>query len=104
MIVTGKHDFCVDASAVLSAYGLRDCGDLDFLHLNNLGYLAPSISCHNKEIRFYTVPKNDVIYDPRLHFYCHGVKFASLGIIREMKKNRDEHKDRIDVKLIEGVI
>ncbi|MHA1941903.1 MAG: glycosyltransferase family 2 protein, partial [Candidatus Hodarchaeales archaeon] len=41
-----KHDFCIDASAVLSAYGLRDCRDLDFLHLKDIGDLTRDISCH----------------------------------------------------------
>ena len=34
-----KEDFCIDSSAVLSAYGLRDCRDLDFLHLRDVGDL-----------------------------------------------------------------
>ena len=97
------HDFCVDSSAVLSAYGLRDCRDLDFLHLNNLESLDVDIDCHNSWAHHYRVSKNEIIYNPRMHFYSHGVKFASLDTVREMKKFRNEIKDRVDVQLMEGL-
>tara|TARA_B100001093_G_scaffold214239_1_gene205539 strand:+ start:11875 stop:13866 length:1992 start_codon:yes stop_codon:yes gene_type:complete len=99
-----KHDFCVDASAVLSAYGLRDCRDLDFLHLHNIGNLTNDISCHNMESHHYDVNKNDIICDPKMHFYCYGIKMASIEIIKNMKISRDEQKDRVDVKLIGGLL
>ena len=98
-----KYDFCVDASAVLSAYGLRDCRDLDFLHLHNIGNLTNDISCHNIESHHYDVNKNDIIYDPKMHFYCYGIKMASIEIIKNMKISRDEQKDRVDVRLIGGL-
>jgi len=95
-----KEDFCVDSSAVLSAYGLRDCRDLDFLHLRDVEDLAPMIECHNAESRHYRLPKNDIIFNPRNHFYRHGLKFASLEVVRKMKEYRDEEKDRRDISLI----
>lgn len=98
-----KYDFCVDASAVLSAYGLRDCRDLDFLHLYNIGNLTNDISCHNMESHHYDIDKNDIIYDPKMHFYVHGIKMANIEVIKNMKISRDEQKDRVDVKLIGGL-
>lgn len=100
---TDRHDFCVDSSAVLSAYGLRDCRDLDFLHLNNIHSLAPQIDCHNDCSHHYVKPKNKIIYNPRLHFYVYGLKFASIEVVKEMKMNRNEEKDKVDVKLMEGL-
>jgi hypothetical protein len=94
------EDFCIDSSAVLSAYGLRDCRDLDFLHLKNIGNLNNEIECHNDWSHFYTTVKNEIIYNPINHFYFHGIKFASLEIIKNMKKRRNEEKDRKDVYLI----
>jgi glycosyltransferase involved in cell wall biosynthesis len=99
-----RHDFCIDSSAVLSAFGLRDCRDLDFLHLDNILPIDKDIECHNFESHHYRSDKNDIIYDPSLHFYLHGVKFANLQVVRDMKKYRNEEKDRVDVALIEGAI
>ena len=98
-----KEDFCIDSSAVLSAYGLRDCRDLDFLHLKNLRGIARAIDCHNLESHHYRVDKDEIIYNPALHFYLHGVKFASLDVVKEMKRFRNEKKDQVDVKLIQEI-
>lgn len=98
-----KHDFCIDSSAVLSAYGLRDCRDLDFLHLRDLPSISADIECHNHESHYYRVNKNDIIYDPRLHFYMYGIKFADLKVVRDMKLFRNEEKDKRDVKSINMV-
>jgi len=95
-----KHDFCVDSSAVLSCYGLRDCRDLDFLHLKNITPVSHNIDCHNKEAIYYQEKKDDIVYNPKFHFYSFGIKFASLGVIRSMKMKRNEKKDRVDVDLI----
>ena len=97
------HDFCVDSSATLSAYGLRDCRDLDFLHLFDMPSLSHQIDCHNDWAHHYRSPKNEIIYNPDLHFYFHGVKFASLDVVLAMKQFRDEEKDRRDVQLMENL-
>ena len=98
-----NEDFCIDSSAVLSAYGLRDCRDLDFLHFKNLGAISRDIDCHNLESHHYKVAKDEIIYNPALHFYLHGVKFASLEVVREMKKFRNEKKDQVDIRLIASI-
>ena len=79
---------------------MRDCRDLDFLHLKNVSGISRDIECHNLESHHYRVDKNEIIYNPALHFYLHGVKFASLEVVKEMKKFRNEEKDRKDVILI----
>tara|TARA_R100001129_G_scaffold94492_2_gene64335 strand:- start:1614 stop:3608 length:1995 start_codon:yes stop_codon:yes gene_type:complete len=99
-----EEDFCVDSSAVLSAYGLRDCRDMDFLHLRDVSPLDRMIDCHNPEAHHYRVDKNEIIYNPKMHFYLHGVKFASLQTVKEMKEFRDEEKDRVDVKLMDKLL
>tara|TARA_Y100000593_G_scaffold83418_1_gene157148 strand:+ start:1260 stop:3245 length:1986 start_codon:yes stop_codon:yes gene_type:complete len=99
-----KEDFCIDSSAVLSAYGLRDCRDLDFLHLHDIPDLYEMIECHNKESHHYCIPKDEIIYNPKNHFYMHGVKFASLDVIRGMKESRSEEKDRIDLQYIGKIL
>ena len=104
----GNHDqddFCVDASAVLSAYGLRDCRDLDFLYAGeDINTGLTEINCHNEELKYYRHHKDDIIFNPNNHFYYNGFKFASPEVIRQMKKNRSEPKDLVDVQLLSGVM
>ena len=97
-----KEDFCVDSSAVLSAFGLRDCRDLDFLyHGNFINTGMEDVSCHNEEMKYYQDKKSDIIFNPENHFYYKGLKFASLDVIRRMKVFRNEEKDKKDVSLID---
>ena len=105
MLIIGKikDDFCVDSSAVLSAYGLRDCRDIDFLHKENIGYLSADISCHNEEEKHYSDTRGETIHNPSKHFYLFGVKFAGIEVVKQMKINRGEDKDKVDVKLIGNI-
>lgn len=97
-------NFCIDSSAVLSAYGLRDCRDLDFLysgqHIDSEIY---KIDCHNEELKYYLHDKDDIIFNPQNHFYHVGLKFANLDVIKKMKQNRSESKDLIDIELINRI-
>jgi len=99
----GPDDYCIDASAVLSAYGLRDCRDLDFLHLKNVPSIDKNIDCHNVEAIHYNISKDEIIYNPRNHFYLFGIKFASIEVIKNMKIKRNEAKDIMDVKLLGAI-
>lgn len=98
---------CIDGSAILSAYGLRDCRDLDVLHHGyDTGIINISnvlIGSHNSEIHYHCTGKDDIIFNPENHFYYRGVKFGSLDILRKMKLKRVEPKDITDVNLIEKV-
>lgn len=97
--------FCIDGSAVLAAYGLRDARDLDFLHFGHDGITPdhPKIGSHNSEVHHHVTTRDDIIFNPENHFFYQGVKFASLEIIRRMKLKRGEEKDRQDVALIESL-
>ena len=97
---------CIDGSAVLSAYGIRDCNDLDILHhgyeheMQSISYKL--IGSHNDEIHYHPVSKDEVIFNPQYHFYFKGLKFTSLDTIKEMKQKRNEVKDRNDVASIKA--
>jgi len=107
------RDFCIDGSAVLSAYGLRECKDLDFLYgglFIQTGIEA--LDCHNfhhqkvREQMDLAYAKDDIVYDARNYFYYKGLKFCSLDILEMIKKERLEgglrqEKDDIDCGLIE---
>jgi len=98
-------DFCVGGSGTLSAYGLRDCRDIDFLHREkHFGANSSIISCHNKEIHNYNHKKDEIIFNPDNHFYHMTLKFASLDVIKQLKEKRAEPKDIKDVQLLSGVL
>lgn len=100
--------FCVDSSAVMSAYGMRDCADLDFLHhgfdriARNTG--NSMVSSHNSSLGHHTIGLDEIIFNPDNYFYYKGLKFASIQVIKNMKNKRHEVKDINDIKLIQANI
>lgn len=97
-----KEHFCIDGSSILSIYGLRDVNDLDFLSRSFIDSPNNKINCHNKDLE-YEKEIDDLIFNPENHFYFDGLKFISLGILKEIKAKRNELKDKIDLELIEGM-
>lgn len=94
--------FCVDGGAILAAYGLRDCNDLDFLFYQNenLHTNIVGIENHNSQLKYYTISLDDILFDPDNYFFYKGVKFCSLSVLRKMKEHRGEMKDIFDILLI----
>ncbi len=97
--------FCIDGSAVLAAYGLRDANDLDYLFAGNTPESGPSvlISCHNTELSHYGIALDDLVLDPRNFFFFDGIKFVAIHIVRKMKEVRGEAKDLSDVYRIDSL-
>jgi hypothetical protein len=101
-----KNDVLLDSSIVLSAYGLREAVDTDFLYSggrtiqNKLLEILP----HDESIRFYKKGKDELIYNPKNYFYFDNFKFVSFDLLYKMKKNRGELKDKNDCKIMESVI
>lgn len=99
---TDQDLLCVDGSAVLAAYGLREPADLDFLHAISVPYRG-HISSHNEYSVLYPVHKDDVIFDPENYFWSRGIKYATLDTVRRVKQSIDEPKSIADLKLMEAV-
>tara|TARA_R100000458_G_scaffold59771_1_gene71667 strand:- start:2426 stop:3697 length:1272 start_codon:yes stop_codon:yes gene_type:complete len=101
-----SDDICITASSVMSAYGMREGQDLDYLYGDGVQPMVGHglINEHNKEISKYTMGKDEILYDDRNHFYFDGVKFASLNVIHELKEKRSEPKDLVDIKMMKGVL
>ena len=82
-----KEYFCVSGSSTLAAYGLRDSGDLDFIHFgNNKGDLEKhaNIQSHNKHLSSGNYFKiHDLLFNPNYFFYYKGFKFAALEAIKK---------------------
>lgn len=98
----GVGGICVGGSAAMAAYGIRDTGDLDYLHYRNFPHkeLAPKITSHEGWTQYYHTTPEDILLNPKLYFYFSGIKFATLDVVREMKIKRWEKKDRRDVEMI----
>ncbi|OGB84409.1 hypothetical protein A3F66_06220 [candidate division TM6 bacterium RIFCSPHIGHO2_12_FULL_32_22] len=108
-----KHNtesFVIDGSAVLSAYGIRDCHDIDYLTTVNPGFNGNCsyISDHLSELKFHKKELDDLIFNPDNFFYLDGIKFLTLQQISVMKKNRylsnKDNKDLNDIKLISDLL
>lgn len=106
--LSGKESawFCVDGGAVLAAYGLRECSDLDILHFERSlpSFNSPAVESHNCQLEFHALPLHDILFDPGNHFYYRGVKFSSLEVVKKMKEKRAEAKDKRDAFLINQVM
>ena len=105
-IENNKTDYCITASMIMSAYGLREAKDIDYLFRENkLNTSNPLISSHNQYLQLhYQEHVDNIIFNPKNHFYCHGVKMISLEALKRMKKNRNEEKDVNDLKMIQAIL
>jgi hypothetical protein len=106
-------NFCIDGSAILAACNLRDCYDLDFLFSGSeetLIGLPDKVDCHNKymiDCGFDTLLElkiNEIISNPRHHFYFEGYKVMNPAYILKIKEFRNEPKDIIDVEYLKSHI
>ena len=88
----------------MEMYGLRKAKDIDYLHKNNYDIDCTNIGLHSGIWEnYYNINKYEIIYNPENHFYFNGFKFATLKVIQEMKKKRNEIKDQNDIKLINKI-
>ena len=100
------EDAVLDSGIVLSAYGLRETKDTDFLINNHsdLNFKFDLIDNHERELKHHVVLKLELIYDQRNYFYFDDIKFISFSNLYYMKKNRNEDKDQNDLIIMEALI
>lgn len=98
------EDLCIEGSAVMAAFGIREARDLDFVARKGIdvttGY--KEIDCNKAAHLEYRCTLDELIYDPDNYFYFEGYKALSLTKLIEKKKARAEEKDLVDVSLIEA--
>jgi len=100
-----SNNMCLTSSLIMELYGLRNAKDIDYIHINDSKIKIKMFGCHDDNwIKYYKIPKNEIIYNPENYFYFNGFKFVSLNILKRMKQNRNEEKDRNDLKLINKLI
>lgn len=99
------EDYCVTAGGVLSAYGLKECKDIDYLHSDPRAMDGNKwIQSHNEYgVGLYHTGVDDIVHNPRNHFYRYGMKFSSLEVVLELKKKRGERKDARDLKKLRKI-
>ena len=86
-------------------YHLRPAKDIDYLHKdNNILHLEKTGIHDGKWLTYYHVHKDEIIYNPKYHFYFNGFKFATLEVIKKMKQKRNETKDINDILLINKLV
>lgn len=97
--------YCIDSSSTMAVYGLRDVSDIDYLSLTGRADLDEQgeINLHNEEYEGFPNKIDEIIEDPRNHFYFRGVKFISLEMLARMKRHRGQAKDLADLRLIRSI-
>lgn len=108
-----KSEFILDASMVLSIYGIRAARDLDYYCLHaepQKRYPADSdIEEHDDTQKvYYSLPVRDLILNPQNYFVFNEIKFVTLQQLLLFKQNRyaatKEPKDAEDIKQIQNVL
>lgn len=90
------NDVVIDDEGVLSIYGIRD--------FKNFTYFKKNDIIEENDNRAYNQNPNDLIFNPKLHFYFNDFKFTSLNEIKKMKENRQLGHDINDIKIIQKKI
>lgn len=100
--VSDPSAYCIDSGAVMAAFGLRDCNDIDYIvpqrSFPSLG--AEDLACHNNEYIGFQVPVDELIFNPAYHFSYKGVKYLSIDTVLSFKRFRGARKDLRDCRLI----
>jgi hypothetical protein len=99
--------FCACGSTPMNVFGIRKADDLDFMCLDTFDALLSDCvirhpaSNHLNMSNFYELHKDEIILNPKYHFYYRGLKFITLDILLQFKTNRNEQpKDINDCNLI----
>jgi len=100
-----KEDVAISSGAVLNLFGLRRSHDIDFIvspsyDLENI----KNLDCHNQYKNYFEESLEDLIYNPKNYFWYSGLKILTPEIIFKFKQNRNEPKDKIDMKLLMSII
>lgn len=105
---TERDMFCIDSSAVMDFYDIRQAADLDYISMSSSHEIvAEGIDRHQgMYVDYYPLPVDEMILHPDNHFYYAGCKILSLKMVEGMKERRascdpeSAEKDERDLKLI----
>ena len=99
-------NFVIDGGGVLSAYGLRDTSDIDYISPQELPQFSTLDFCdlRKKSDAPYDKSFLELLYNLENYFFMFGLKFVSPRLLLEMKKKRNELKDKQDVLLLNNLL
>lgn len=96
-------DWCIDGSAVLELHGLRPANDIDYIYYGQ-NFVPVNVfrngDCHNSHYELNSVPIDEIIFNPRMHFYFKGIKFISLSMLLQQKFETNSENSLTDCHLI----
>jgi hypothetical protein len=101
-----SENYCVSAGSVLTAYGVKECKDIDYLHSSPEEVPGNElVTSHNAYgIGRYHTETDDIVHNPENHFYRYGVKYSSLSVVKKLKEGRRESKDFKDIRRIDKLL
>lgn len=97
------EDIIVSGSFILGLYGIRQNLDIDFLSIKSTDN-SGLYETHNSQLKYYKCDKKDLLYNQKNYFMYDGLKFLSFHNLFEMKKTRNEYKDKNDLNLMKAVL
>lgn len=97
-----RGSFAVGGSCLLSLMNLRKNKDVDIL--TDVETVMKKQETHNEYLALYGYADLSFIYDDQNVFYYFGYKFCMPRIVLDMKRKRNEIKDKSDIILLEGAI
>lgn len=92
-----KKDLIVVGSGFWNVLNIRQSSDVDFIYNPVCDVKAES---HNKYYDFFKEDLSEYFSDDSKVNFIDGVKYISIDEMLYFKKNRNEEKDKIDIKLI----
>ena len=98
--------FVIDSGGAISICGLRQTHDIDYLASDTINDLDTLEFCdrHDYKSAPYNIKIQEIIWNPKYHFYMFGLKFIDLGLLKHMKQNRNETKDKMDIIQIDAFL
>lgn len=97
-----RENFLICSSGVLGVYGIRNPNDVDYLAFDDMKKYSFSVKMEagDEKLQYFDKTKEELVYNPENYLFAYGIKFNILSVLSEMKKNRNEVKDREDCLLI----
>ncbi len=97
-----RDNFCIDSSAVLALYGIRDARDIDYISADGSRISKDTLrfGLHNEEYPDFPIRIDEIVYNPNFHFRHYGAKYMSFDMVAFFKRRRGEEKDKVDVRLM----
>lgn len=100
------NEFIIDSNSILAMYGLREANDIDFMTIAKEFKIIENdyIENHHDNIEFYQTSIDNLVLNPKNYFVYNDLKFVTLDVFRLFKKNRNEKRDQLDLKLIDSSV